>query len=147
MIRPRRLRTSAAMRRLVRETRVHPAQLVLPVFVVEDLEQPRPISSMPGVFQQTLHTLPAVVEDAAQAGIGGIMLFGVPVHKDALGSGATDPQGILARAVSTAQPAELERLKSSLPKKGGLAQEQKATKKEASARAIRQSADSLCQCH
>ena len=110
MIRPRRLRTSAAMRRLVRETRVHPAQLVLPVFVVEDLEQPRPISSMPGVFQQTLHTLPAVVEDAAQAGIGGIMLFGVPVHKDALGSGATDPQGILARAVSAAQEASRGRL-------------------------------------
>jgi porphobilinogen synthase len=110
MIRPRRLRTSAAMRRLVRETRVHPAQLVLPVFVVEDLDRPRPISSMPGVFQQTLQTLPTVVEDAAQAGIGGIMLFGVPSHKDAMGTGATDPQGILARAVGAAQEASQGRL-------------------------------------
>lgn len=102
MIRPRRLRASAAMRRLVSEVRVHPAQLVLPVFVAEGLERPRPISSMPGVFQHTLDTLPEVVEQAAAAGIGGIMLFGVPIHKDADGSGATDPDGILSRAVGVA---------------------------------------------
>jgi porphobilinogen synthase len=110
MIRPRRLRTTAAMRRLVREVRVHPAQLVLPVFVVEALAAPRPISSMPGVLQQTLNTLPGVVEQAAAAGLGGIMLFGVPVHKDAVGSGATDPDGILSRAVAVAQEAAAGRL-------------------------------------
>ena len=110
MIRPRRLRTTEAMRRLVREVRVHPAQLVLPVFVAEGLDAPHPISSMPGVSQQTLTTLPDVVEQAAAAGLGGIMLFGVPVHKDAVGSGATDPQGILSRAVEVAKVAAAGRL-------------------------------------
>lgn len=110
MIRPRRLRTTEAMRRLVREVRVHPAQLVLPVFVAEGLDSPHPISSMPGVYQQTLTTLPDVVEQAAAAGLGGVMLFGVPVHKDALGSGATDPQGILSRAVEVAKAAAAGRL-------------------------------------
>ncbi|HNE88333.1 MAG: porphobilinogen synthase [Candidatus Nanopelagicales bacterium] len=110
MIRPRRLRTTDAMRRLVREVRVHPAQLVLPVFVAEGLDAPHPISSMPGVSQQTLTTLPDVVEQAAAAGLGGIMLFGVPVHKDAVGSGATDPQGILSRAVEVAKAAAAGRL-------------------------------------
>ncbi|MBK6764581.1 MAG: porphobilinogen synthase [Micrococcales bacterium] len=110
MIRPRRLRTTAAMRRLVREVRVHPSQLVLPVFVAEGLERPRAISSMPGVFQQTLGTLPGVIEQAAAAGLGGVMLFGVPVHKDAIGSGATDPDGILSRAVLVAVEAAAGRL-------------------------------------
>ncbi len=110
MIRPRRLRTTDAMRRLVREVRVHPAQLVLPVFVAEGLDAPHPISSMPGVSQQTLTTLPDVVEQSAAAGLGGIMLFGVPVHKDAVGSGATDPQGILSRAVEVAKAAAAGRL-------------------------------------
>lgn len=110
MIRPRRLRTSEAMRRLVRETRVHPAHLVLPVFVAEGLAQPRPISSMPGVVQHTLDTLPEVVEQAAGAGLGGVMLFGVPVAKDAVGSGATDPDGILNRAVRVAAEAAAGRL-------------------------------------
>lgn len=90
--------------------RVHPAQLVLPVFVAEGLDAPHPISSMPGVSQQTLTTLPDVVEQAAAAGLGGIMLFGVPVHKDAVGSGATDPQGILSRAVEVAKAAAAGRL-------------------------------------
>jgi porphobilinogen synthase len=108
--RPRRLRTTAAIRRLVRETRLHPAQLVLPVFVVEGLAQPRPISSMPGVYQHTLDTLPGVVGQAAEAGLGGIMLFGVPEHKDATGSGATDPEGILTRAVRVAAAAAAGRL-------------------------------------
>ena len=108
--RPRRLRTSPAMRRLVRETRLHPAQLVLPVFVAEALDEPRPISSMPGVFQHTLETLPGVVDEAARAGVGGVMLFGVPVAKDAVGSGATDPNGILNRAVAVAVDAARGRL-------------------------------------
>ncbi len=110
MIRPRRLRSTAAMRRLVSEVRVHPAQLVLPVFVAEGLAEPKPISSMPGVFQYPLDRLPEVIEQAAAAGIGGVMLFGVPLHKDAVGSGATDPDGILSRAVSVAQRAAAGRL-------------------------------------
>lgn len=101
--RPRRLRTTPALRRLVRETRLHAAQLVLPVFVAEGLTRPRPISAMPGVVQHTLETLPQVVSEAVEAGIGGVMLFGVPEHRDAVGSQATDPEGILTRAVRIAR--------------------------------------------
>ncbi|WP_203581168.1 porphobilinogen synthase [Microbacterium hibisci] len=93
--RPRRLRQSPAMRRLVAETRLHPAELVLPMFVREGATEPVPISSMPGVVQHSTDSLRKAVTDAATAGIGGIMLFGVPEHKDAVGSGATDPDGIL----------------------------------------------------
>jgi porphobilinogen synthase len=110
MIRPRRLRASEAMRRLVRETRVHPAQLVLPVFVAEGLTRPRPVSSMPGVSQLPLAGLAEVVEKAAGAGIGGIMLFGIPEHKDSIGTGATDPAGILNQAVAVAVSAADGRL-------------------------------------
>lgn len=93
--RPRRLRATPAMRRLVAETRLHPAELILPVFVREGATEPVPISSMPGVVQHTTESLKSAIADAAQAGIGGIMLFGVPERKDAVGSGATDPDGIL----------------------------------------------------
>ena len=98
------------MRAMVRETRVHPAQLILPVFVAEGIDEPQPISSMPGVVQHTLAGLPAVIDDAISAGIGGVMLFGVPLHKDAEGSAATDPQGILSRAVRAAADAADGRL-------------------------------------
>ena len=97
--RPRRLRQSAGIRRLVAETRLHPANLVLPLFVVEDLAAPRPVGSMPGVQQHSLDSLAAAGRAAAAAGIGGLMLFGIPAHKDAIGSAATDPEGILARGV------------------------------------------------
>ena len=93
--RPRRLRATPAMRRLVAETRLHPAELILPVFVREGAAEPVAISSMPGVVQHTTESLKGAIADAAEAGIGGIMLFGVPEHKDAVGSGATDPDGIL----------------------------------------------------
>ncbi|WP_454116124.1 porphobilinogen synthase [Microbacterium aurum] len=106
----RRLRHSPALRRLAAETRLHPAQLVLPVFVKEDIDAPQPIASMPGVSQHPLHGLPAVVEEAAAAGIGGIMLFGVPTHRDAVGSGAIDPDGILNRAIRVAAEAAAGRL-------------------------------------
>jgi porphobilinogen synthase len=95
VLRPRRLRQSAPMRRLVAQTRLHPADLVLPVFVREGLDGPRAIAAMPGVVQHTLDTLVAVARQAADAGLGGIMVFGVPEDKDALGSGADDPEGIL----------------------------------------------------
>jgi len=99
---PRTLRATPAMRRLVAQTRVHPAQLVLPMFVREGITEPAPIASMPGVVQHTLDSLRAAVAQAAAAGIGGVMLFGVPERKDAAGSGATDPDGILNVATRAA---------------------------------------------
>ena len=99
-VRPRRLRTSPAMRRLVAETRLHPAELILPVFVKEGASEPTPIASMPGVVQHSRDSLRKAAVDAARLGVGGIMLFGIPTLKDAQGSGATDPQGILNVAVA-----------------------------------------------
>ncbi|MFK4791482.1 porphobilinogen synthase [Microbacterium sp. ZW T5_56] len=94
-IRPRRLRTTPAMRRLVAETRLNPAELILPVFVREGIDQAQPIGSMPGVMQHTIDSLRRATAEAAEAGIGGIMLFGVPAVRDARGSAADDPNGIL----------------------------------------------------
>ncbi|WP_309133654.1 porphobilinogen synthase [Cellulomonas sp.] len=98
--RPRRLRRTTAMRRLVAQTRLHPADLVLPVFVREGLDAPREIASMPGVLQHTRDSLRREVARAAAAGVGGVMLFGVPQHRDATGSQATDPDGILNVAIA-----------------------------------------------
>ena len=102
IIRPRRLRATPAMRRLVAETRLHPAELILPMFVREGLSEPMPISSMPGVVQHSLDSMKAAIAEAAALGVGGVMLFGVPEHKDAIGSGATDPNGILNVATRAA---------------------------------------------
>ncbi|WP_409483821.1 porphobilinogen synthase [Arsenicicoccus dermatophilus] len=93
--RPRRLRQSPAVRRLVAQTRLHPAQLILPVFVKEGAQEPTPIGSMPGVVQHCLASLEQAAREAVAAGVGGIMVFGVPTAKDAVGSGGTDPEGIL----------------------------------------------------
>ena len=95
VIRPRRLRTTPALRRLASETRLHPADLILPMFVREGTSEPLPIRSMPGVMQHSIDSARRAVTDAAAAGIGGVMLFGVPQLRDAIGSGATDPAGIL----------------------------------------------------
>lgn len=83
------------MRRLVSETEVRPRQLVLPMFVREGATEPVPIGSMPGVVQYTRDSLRKAAAEAAAAGVGGVMLFGVPEHHDATGSGAVDPDGIL----------------------------------------------------
>ncbi len=101
--RPRRLRSTPAMRAMVRETRVDPSQLVLPMFVAEGLDAPRPIASMPGVVQHTRDSAKAVYAEAAELGLGGVMLFGVPERKDAIGSGAVDPEGILNLALADAR--------------------------------------------
>jgi len=93
--RPRRLRQSPAIRRMVAQTRLHPSDLVLPVFVREGATEPVPISSMPGVVQHSLESLVQVAKEAVAAGLGGLMLFGVPLTRDAVGSGADDPKGIL----------------------------------------------------
>ena len=100
--RPRRLRATPAMRRLVAETRLHPAELVLPMFVREGASDPVAISSMPGVQQHSLDSFRRALAEAAAAGIGGVMLFGVPEQRDATGSGATDPNGILNVATRAA---------------------------------------------
>ncbi|WP_231919008.1 MULTISPECIES: porphobilinogen synthase [unclassified Leifsonia] len=83
------------MRRLTAETRLHPAELILPLFVREGATEAVPIASMPGVSQHGLDSLKRVANEAAEAGVGGLMLFGVPEERDAIGSGATDPDGIL----------------------------------------------------
>jgi porphobilinogen synthase len=101
-VRPRRLRATPAMRRLVAETHLHPSQLVLPVFVREGLTAPRPITPMPGVVQHTRGSLRAAVQQAAEAGLGGVMLFAIPEVRDAVGSQATEPGGILNLAIADA---------------------------------------------
>ena len=93
--RPRRLRTTAAVRRLVSETTIRPRQLVLPMFIKEGLTEPVPIESMPGVLQHTRDSLRKAAVEAVRAGVGGLMIFGVPATRDAVGSGAIDPNGVL----------------------------------------------------
>jgi porphobilinogen synthase len=97
--RPRRLRRTPALRRLVADVRVSPADLVLPVFVKEGIDEPAPIASMPGVLQHTRDSLKKAVSEAAAAGVGGVILFGIPAVKDARGSGADDPDGIVQLAL------------------------------------------------
>lgn len=108
--RPRRLRQSPALRRLTAEHDLSPRRFVLPVFVKEGLTAAQPIASMPGVSQHPIEALPVVVEQAVSAGLGGIMLFGVPATRDAAGSGAVDPQGILNRAIAVAAQTAAGRL-------------------------------------
>ncbi|NII41644.1 porphobilinogen synthase [Curtobacterium flaccumfaciens] len=102
-VRPRRLRATPAMRRLVAETRLHPAELVLPMFIREGATDAIDITSMPGVQQHSLDSFRRALNEAASVGIGGVNLFGVPEHKDAVGSGATDPDGILNVAIRVAK--------------------------------------------
>ncbi|MFF0494868.1 porphobilinogen synthase [Nocardia aobensis] len=101
MDRPRRLRRTPAMRRLVAETTLEPRQLVLPMFVADGLAEPREISSMPGVYQHSMDSLRKAAAEAVGAGVGGLMLFGVPrpEDKDAVGSQASAPDGILNRGL------------------------------------------------
>lgn len=94
-VRPRRLRQSPAVRRLMAETHLAPSQLVLPLFVREGLAEPAPIAAMPGVVQHSSDSLRAEVVRAAEAGLGGVMLYGVPERRDPTGSGATDVDGVL----------------------------------------------------
>ncbi len=97
--RPRRLRRTAALRRLTAGIRLDPADLVLPMFVKEGISDPAPISSMPGVVQHTRESLRKAAAEAVEAGVGGLILFGVPAHKDARGSSADDPEGIVQLAL------------------------------------------------
>jgi porphobilinogen synthase len=98
--RPRRLRSTPALRRMVAEYRVHPSELILPAFIREGLTEPSPILSMPGVVQHTTDTLKRAAAEAVERGVGGIMLFGIPEHRDATGSAGIDPDGVLNRAIA-----------------------------------------------
>ena len=99
-VRPRRLRTTPAMRRLAREHVVDPAALILPVFVREDIDTPRPVEAMPGVVQHTLDSLRREAAACAEAGIGAIDLFGVPATRDEAGTAAWAEDGILNRGIA-----------------------------------------------
>ena len=87
------------MRRLVAETAVRPENLILPMFVKEGLTEPVPISSMPGQVQHTKESLRKAAAEAAEAGVGGLMLFGIPEHKDTAGTQADDPNGVVQEAL------------------------------------------------
>jgi porphobilinogen synthase len=99
-VRMRRLRGTKALRAMVAETALRPAELVLPVFIKEGLADPQPISSMPGVVQHTRESLRKAAADAVEAGVGGLIVFGIPADKDGLGSGADDPDGISQLAIA-----------------------------------------------
>ena len=99
-IRPRRLRSTPAMRALVRETHVDPAKLIWPVFVRDDIDEPREIAAMPGQYQHTIDSLRRAAAGAAEAGVGAIDLFGVPARRDAIGSQAWAEDGILNRGLA-----------------------------------------------
>jgi porphobilinogen synthase len=99
-VRARRLRGTAALRSMVAETALRPAELVLPVFIKEGIADPQPISSMPGVVQHTRDSLRKAAAEAAEAGVGGVIVFGVPADKDAQGSAADDPDGISQLAIA-----------------------------------------------
>jgi len=99
VVRPRRLRRTAALRNLVAETTVRPADLVLPMFVKEGIAEPQAIGSMPGVVQHTRDSLRKAAAEAVDAGVGGLILFGIPAAKDGRGSAADDPAGIVQLAL------------------------------------------------
>ena len=99
-IRPRRLRTSAAMRALVRETTLSPRDFIWPVFFSAVVDSPKPVGTMPGVDQLPVSKAAAVAREAAKAGLGGVLLFGLPKTKDARGSSGLDPKGPVPVAVA-----------------------------------------------
>ena len=98
-VRPRRLRTTKAMRRLVAQVSVQPSDLVLPLFVKEGITEPQPVSSMPGVVQHTRDSVRKAAADAVHAGVGGLILFGIPAVKDGRGSAADDADGVVQLAL------------------------------------------------
>jgi porphobilinogen synthase len=100
VIRPRRLRVTPALRRLTAETSFRARDLVLPIFVKEGIAEPAPITSMPGVVQHTRDSLRKAAVEAVEAGVGGLIVFGIPAAKDARGSGADDPEGIVQLALA-----------------------------------------------
>ena len=102
-IRPRRLRTSAKLRKMVRETRMDKSSLVYPMFVMDGENKKEEIPTMPGQFRYTLDRMPEILQEMADAGVGSVMLFGIPDHKDEVGSGAYACDGIIQRALENAK--------------------------------------------
>ncbi|MHB1843933.1 MAG: porphobilinogen synthase [Deltaproteobacteria bacterium] len=100
VIRPRRLRRTEGLRRLVRESVLAPSQLVYPIFVVEGTSVQEPIRSMPGIFRKSPDLCAEEAHEAERLGLGGLLLFGVPSHKDSTGSSGRDPDGLVPRAIS-----------------------------------------------
>src|SRR5262245_23521405 len=103
--RPRRLRRSEALRRLVRETRVTVEQLVQPVFIVPGGNVDHPIASMPGIAQRSIDRTAEECRRLADLGVPAVLLFGIPEQKDARGSGATAADGIIPRALEAVRQA------------------------------------------
>ncbi len=101
--RPRRLRSTARIRAMVRDTNVVPSSLILPIFIKEGLDNPKPIAGMPGVLQHTRESFKSEIDKALHAGIGGVMIFGIPKERDALGSQALNPKGVLSSAIRDAR--------------------------------------------
>ncbi|MGN0587451.1 MAG: porphobilinogen synthase [Oscillospiraceae bacterium] len=99
MKRFRRLRSSEAMRELTAETRLSPKELIYPVFVVFGEDKKIPVESMPGIYQYSVDRLPEIMDRVRQKGIAGVLLFGIPEHKDELASGAYDDNGVVQNAV------------------------------------------------
>ena len=97
--RQRRLRSSEAIRRLVRETRLSVDELIYPIFVVEGEDIKNPIDSMPGIYQYSIDRIDEELDRVVESGVKWILIFGVPAHKDEVGSGAYDPDGITQRAI------------------------------------------------
>ena len=102
-IRPRRLRTSAKLRKMVRETRMDKSSLVYPMFVMDGENKKEEIPTMPGQFRYTLDRMPEILQEMADAGVGSVMLFGIPDQKDEVGSGAYACDGIIQRALEKAK--------------------------------------------
>jgi len=101
--RPRRLRSNQAMRNVVAESSISPRQLIQPLFVKEGLDTPREIKGLPGVLQHTSASLPSAIADIQNAGVGAMMLFGIPAKRDSEGSEAVNPDGVLNVAVRQAR--------------------------------------------
>ena len=99
--RPRRLRSGETLRRMCRETRLSETSLIYPIFVDETLKGTRPIDSLPGQYQYGLDTVNEAIAECLEAGVHSCILFGIPAHKDALGSSAWDPEGVVQKAVRT----------------------------------------------
>lgn len=108
LVRPRRLRATPRLRRMVAETRLHPSMFVLPLFVVPGTDVSNPVPSMPGQSQLSVDRLVGLVEEAAGHGVGGVMLFGVPDHKDPEGTGAWDPEGPVPRAIRAIRDRDID---------------------------------------
>ncbi len=104
-LRLRRLRRTGALRNMVRETRVDVKDLIYPLFVVEGSNLKQEVASMPGVFRYSPDLLPGEVEEIAGLGIPAVLLFGIPEHKDEVGSGAYDPEGVVQQAIRTIKSA------------------------------------------